>query len=65
LLYYEDDNTPLIGDKIYNVENSNIGEDSLENQIKKLLDFIVDNYSKEEKLGYIYDEKSNDRDVTK
>jgi hypothetical protein len=65
LLYYEDDNTPLIGDKIYNVENPNIGEDSLENQIKKLLDFIVDNYSEEEKLGYIYDEKSNDRDVTK
>lgn len=65
LLYYEDDNTSLIGDKIYNVENPNIGEDSLENQIKKLLDFIVDNYSNEEKLGYIYDEKSNDRDVTK
>lgn len=58
LYYYEDETTPLIGDKIIHLKQE-VGEVSLEDQIRRLLDTLIAE-DPNGKLGYIYDYAAED-----
>ena len=62
LYYYEDETTPLIGDKVISLGIPN-GDIPIEQQIRRLLDTIIAEDSNG-KLGYIYDDESSQNNIT-
>lgn len=62
LYYYEDETTPLIGDKVISLGVPN-GDTPIEQQIRRLLDTIIAE-DPNGKLGYIYDDASSQNNIT-
>lgn len=62
LYYYEDETTPLIGDKVISLGVPN-GDIPIEQQIRRLLDTIITE-DPNGKLGYIYDDASSQNNIT-
>ena len=62
LYYYEDETTPLIGDKVMSLGVPN-GDTPIEQQIRRLLDTIIAE-DPNGKLGYIYDDASSQNNIT-